>query len=250
MENLLAHDPGTRLGTDPEELHQLRVATRRLRAFLRAGHDLLDPVSAEPLQQELRWLGGALGPLRDFDVLVERMAVEARSLGLDEPQGRKLVRSLERSRRSARRRLLTALDSPRYFELLDLLERPFTTVADEPGLDEIHAVEHRRLRKSVRALSVDSADEALHAVRIRVKRARYAAELADAKPYVQAAKRLQDVLGEHQDAVVATAKLRSLVRRMPDTAIAAGRLIDREQQRARQSRDAWRAAWKRLAKTA
>ena len=135
---------------------------------------------------------------------------------------------------------MTALDSERYFALLDTLERPFTTLADEPTLDEIRAGEHGRLRKAVQALSDESTDEELHATRILVKRARYAAELEGDRPYVQAAKRLQDVLGEHQDAVVATAELRRLADRMPDTALAAGRLVDREQERARQSRDEWR----------
>ncbi len=55
----------------------------------------------------------------------------------------------------------------RYFALLDTLERPFATVADEPSLDEIRAGEHRRLKKAVQALSADSTDEELHAIRIR-----------------------------------------------------------------------------------
>ena len=137
----------------------------------------------------------------------------------------------------------------RYFALLDALERPFATVADEPSLDEIHAAEHKRLRKAVGALAPDSPDEELHAARIKVKRARYAAELEGDKPYVEAAKRLQDVLGEHQDAVVAIAKLRDLAARMPDAAVAAGRLIEREHDRAGRGRDAWRTSWKQLAKT-
>ena len=248
-ERLLAHDPGTRLGTDPEELHQLRVATRRLRAFLRAGRGLLDPEAAEPLRAELRWLGSALGPVRDLDVLIEHLDAEVRSLEADEAAGRKLVRTLERRRRSARRRLLAALDSPRYFALLDALERPFATVADEPSLDEIHAAEHKRLRKAVKELTAESPDEELHAARIKVKRARYAAELQGEKAYVQAAKRLQDVLGEHQDAVVAIGRLRDLAKRMPDAAVAAGRLLEREQQRARRGRDTWRDSWRQLAKT-
>ena len=66
---------------------------------------------------------------------------------------------------------------------------------------------------------------------------------------MSAAKRLQDVLGEHQDAVVAIEKLRNLAGRMPDAAVAAGRLIEREQERARRTRGAWRASWKQLAKT-
>ena len=175
--------------------------------------------------------------MRDLDVLIEHLDAEVLELGADEAQGRKLVRTLERSRRAARRRLLAALDSPRYFALLDALERPFATVADEPSLDEIHAAEHKRLRKAVDALAADSPDEELHAARIRVKRARYAAELQGDKPYVQAAKRLQDILGEHQDAVVAIGKLRDLAGRMPDAAVAAGRLIEREHERARRSRE-------------
>ena len=250
VEQLLAHDPGTRLGTDSEELHQLRVATRRLRAFLRAGRDLLDPETSEPLRAELRWLGSVLGPVRDLDVLIEHLVAEVGDLAADEADGRKLVRTLGRTRRSARRRLLAALDSARYFALLDSLERPFATVADEPSLTEIRVAEHKRLRKAVKALAPDSPDEELHAARIRVKRARYAAELEGDAAYVQAAKRLQDVLGEHQDAVVAIGKLRDLAARMPDAAVAAGRLIEREHERAGRTRDAWKASWKQLAKTA
>ena len=87
-------------------------------------------------------------------------------------------------------------------------------------------------------------------MRIKVKRARYAAELSGAGDYVKAAKALQDVLGEHQDAVVAAEQLRDLATRMPDTALAAGRLVEREHARASRGRDEWRSAWKRLAKTA
>ena len=249
-ERVLAHDPGTRLGTDSEELHQMRVATRRLRAFLRAGSGLLDPEWVEPVREELKWLGGSLGPVRDLDVLVEHLAAEVESLGDDRADGRKLLRTLERSRRTARRKLIAALDSDRYFALLDTLEQPVATIADAPTLDEIHAAEHKRLRKAVRALDDASSDEELHAVRIHVKRARYAAELSGADAYVKAAKALQDVLGEHQDAVVAAERLRQLAQRMPDTAVAAGRLIERERVRALRGRDDWRSAWKKLAKTA
>ena len=143
-----------------------------------------------------------------------------------------------------------ALDSERYFALLEALEGPVATIADEPSLEEIHAAEHRRLRKAVRALGPDSPDEDLHAARIKVKRARYAAELSGGQAYVKAAKTLQDVLGEHQDAVVAAERLRALAARLPDAAVAAGRLLERERARAAGGRDEWEAAWKRLAKAA
>ena len=249
-ERVLAHDPGTRLGTDTEELHQMRVATRRLRAFLRAGRDLLDPAWADPVRPELKWLGGELGAVRDLDVLIERLAEEVESLGPDASEGRKLLRALVGERRKSRRALLAALDSERYFALLDAVDRPVATIAEEPSLEEIRAAEHRRLRKAVKALRADSANEELHQARIKVKRARYAAELSGAEAYVKAAKVLQDVLGEHQDAVVAEERLRALAARQPAAAIAAGRLVERERSRAANSREEWRRAWKRLSKTA
>ena len=249
-ELVLAHDPGTRLGTDSEQLHQMRVATRRFRAFLRAGSELLDPEWSEPLRDELKWLGGALGPVRDLDVLVEHLTAEVDSLGVERAPGRKLLASLERTRRAARRRLMAVLDSDRYFALLDSLEQPVATIGDAPTLEEIHAAQHKKLRKAVRTLADGSSDEELHAVRIHVKRARYAAELSGAGAYVKAAKVLQDVLGEHQDAVVAAERLRDLARRMPHTSLAAGRLVEREHARALRGRDEWRSAWKKLAKTA
>ena len=249
-ERVLAHDPGTRLGTDSEELHQMRVATRRLRAFLRAGSELLDPEWAEPVREELKWLGGVLGPVRDLDVLTEHLTPEIESLGDDRAHGRKLLRTLERYRRTARRKLIAALGSDRYFALLDTLEQPVATIAEAPTLEEIRVAEHQRLRKAVQELDDASPDEELHAARIKVKRARYAAELSGRAEYVKAAKVLQDVLGEHQDSVVATEQLRDLAKRMPDTALAAGRLIEREHARGVRGRDEWRPAWKKLTKTA
>jgi CHAD domain-containing protein len=249
-EQVLAHDPGTRLGTDSEELHQMRVATRRLRAFIRAGSELLNPDWAEPVREEVTWLGGVLGPVRDLDVLVEHLTAEVESLGDDRRDGRKLLRTLERKRRTARRKLMAALDSDRYFALLDALEQPVATIAETLTLEEIHASEHKQLRNAVKTLDDTSSDEELHAVRIKVKRARYAAELSGAGGYVKGAKVLQDVFGEHQDAVVAARELRDLATRMPDTALAAGRLVEREHERAARGRDEWRSAWKKLAKTA
>ncbi len=81
---LLRHDPGVRVGDDPEDLHDLRVAARRLRALLRAADVLLVPEWSQPLRDELKWLGGELGPARDLDVLLEHLRAEAAALGEDE----------------------------------------------------------------------------------------------------------------------------------------------------------------------
>jgi CHAD domain-containing protein len=245
-ERLLAHDPGTRLARDAEELHQFRVATRRLRAFLRAGRGLIDPEWAKPLRDELRWLGGELGPSRDLDVLVERLRVEVESLADDAASGRAIVEVLERDRESLRLQVSEALNSERYFALLELLEQPPPLLETDTTLKQIQQAEHRKLRKAIDELGTDSPGEQLHEVRIKVKRARYAAELRGDGKYVKAAKQLQDVLGEHQDAVVAQERLRSLAAREPAAALPAGRLIEREGLRASARREGWPAAWKRL----
>ena len=255
---LIAHDPGTRLGADPEELHQLRVAARRLRAVLRAARPLLDADWTEALRAELSWLGGALGPVRDLDVLLERLRAEIAEL---EPQERRaagrFLRLLEKERSVARDALLDALTSDRYAELLTRLETaavaPRARAADVP-LKEIAAGEFRKLRKAVRALPADPPDDELHAVRIRGKRSRYAAELAEgvvgkpARRFVQDAKRFQDVIGEHQDAVVAEERLRGLLERAtgPWAYFAAGRLVERERERRRRARAEFPAVWARL----
>ena len=258
---LLAHDPGTRFGEDPEELHQLRVATRRLRAILRAARDLLDPEWSEPLRAELSWLGSALGPVRDLDVLMERLRVEIDELEPSERRaGRRFLQLLDEDRDTARAAMLEAMSEPRYHELLDRLEAaaaaPRAREADV-SLADIAAAEFRKLRKAVKALPPDPHDDELHAVRIRGKRARYAAELAEgavgkpARRFVEDAKRFQDVIGEHQDAVVAEQRIRELLGRTgsPQAHLAAGRLIERERGRRREARAGFPAAWSALDKS-
>ncbi len=120
---ILFHDPGTRLGSDVEDLHQMRVATRRFRAFLRAALPLLDPEWSESLRVELGWLGGALGPVRDIDVLSDYLRQD--EAGLDPRTlraARRLFNELEAERAEARAAMLERLESDRYLDLLDRLE--------------------------------------------------------------------------------------------------------------------------------
>src|SRR5258708_30800353 len=76
---ILRNDPLVRLGTDPEGVHQERVATRKLRSHLRTFGPLLEPEWSEPLRSELGWLALALGPVRDREVLLERLGDRAQS---------------------------------------------------------------------------------------------------------------------------------------------------------------------------
>jgi CHAD domain-containing protein len=245
LDEILAHDPGTRLGVDPEDLHKHRVAIRRLRAVLRE----------EPLKTELRWIGGALGAVRDLDVLIEHYGKEAESLEPDERLAfRPVLLRLTRRRATARRELAETLDSERYFDLLDALE----AIPADPHPAETARTEakrqHRKLRKQVRAADEDPDDTTLHELRKRAKRVRYAADRAAAAgdPSLgelgARAKALQDVLGVHQDAGVGETTLRDLAAGVtrPAQALAIGRLVERERARKADARAQWRGAWRRL----
>jgi CHAD domain-containing protein len=245
LAELEAHDPGVRLGEDPEDVHRFRVATRGTRALARATRPLLGETLV-PLSEELRWLGGVLGSVRDLDVLLDHLRGEVATLGTDERSGRELLGGLEAARDEARTQLLDALASPRYRALLDAFATAIAALPRLPkGADADALARHsfRRVRRNAESLPPEPSDGELHRLRIKAKRARYAAELAaldgavPAKQAVEALKRVQDVIGEHQDAVVAEQRLRALARAR--TAVAAGRLIERERERRRARREAY-----------
>jgi CHAD domain-containing protein len=254
----LRHDPGVRLDADSEDLHDLRVATRRLRAVLRAARPLLDVEWAEALRSELSWLGSALGPVRDLDVLLAHLREEIAALPRAErTPARRLVKALETEREQARAVMLEALESDRYLALLDALTE--ASLVPRPGVGEeslaaIAGREFRRLRKAMRNLPPEPSPEELHRARIKAKRARYAAELAEravgkkASRFVRKAKRFQDVAGEHQDALVAEERIRALLGsvRGARVAFAGGLLVERERARRDAARAAVPAAWRTL----
>jgi len=256
--SLLDHDPGTRLGADPEDLHQMRVATRRARAFLRAARELLDPAWAEDLRAELGWLGSALGPARDADVLLAHVRTEVEKLGSDGESAGDLVAALEDSRSRARATAVAALSEPRYLALLDGLEHAEQPplVSDAPALADLWWAEFERTRRAFAKLRPKSPDNKLHAARIRAKRARYAAELAShelGKPggrFVDAAKKLQDILGDHQDSVVAEEWISNWGEGNPSAAAAVGLLVAGERKRRKKARRDWPDAWERLERRA
>jgi CHAD domain-containing protein len=257
-EAMLANDPGVRLGEDPEALHKLRVATRRARALLRAAQGLVAAQWADPLRDELKWLGGLLGPVRDLDVLLEHLDAEAETLEADDARAfRRLRGRLVGERANDRDALLEAMRSARYFRLLDTLAGAGDAPAgDDPTpLPEIAGTAFGKLRKAVKALPPRPADDELHRVRIKTKRARYAAELAapdlgkSGAKFIDRAKVVQDVIGDHQDAVVAEDRLRELAARGGGrTGLAAGRLVERQRRRKRDARRAFPDAWRKLDK--
>jgi CHAD domain-containing protein len=242
-DEILAHDPGTRLGSDPEALHKLRVAVRRLRAFLRVARPILDREWTDELRAELQWLGRSLGGVRDHDVLLIHIRAQVDTL----PPGDRAVLGLvvagvEREHEAARAEMLEALSSPRYLELLGRIElageAPHWNGARR-SVRKLARREFRKLGRAMKALGLEPSDAELHRLRVRGKRARYAGELAEAavgkkaRRFVARAKQLQDLLGEHQDAVVADERLRELVlsKNNPQLALVAGRLVEHQRER-------------------
>jgi CHAD domain-containing protein len=253
LQEILAHDPGTRLGRDPESLHDMRVAVRRSRALLRSGRRLLDTPTQE-LAEELKWLGQVLGDVRDLDVLLERLRADAARLDdADRTAAEALLRTLERERVRNRAALLGALDGDRYLALLDRYAATLVLLApsdDTTSLEALARKQLKQLRRAVAALPKKPPDEALHDLRKHAKRTRYAAELAELRRVVKRARALQDVLGEQQDAVVAEGRLRvlgSVAKPLP--ALVAGRLIEVERARQSEARRAWKNVWRRLDRT-
>jgi len=259
---LLRHDVGVRLGADPEYVHQARVATRRLRSDLRTFRDVLEPEWSNTIRDELRWLGGELGAVRDAEVLRDRLRGREGLLPAeDRPAAEGLLGALERRRDEGRAPLLEAIRTPRYDALLETLvaaasdPRVPEEVAGRPAAEILGTSLEgpwKHMTGAIEAILEDPRDENLHAARIRAKRIRYAAEAVGplfgkrARAFALAAAGLQDVLGEHQDAVVACAWLRTVG--AGADALVAGELMALEAQAAREAREAWPAAWKALSR--
>jgi CHAD domain-containing protein len=260
-DEILRHDPGTRMGDDPDALHDHRVAIRRLRALLRAGRPLLDRRWADELRGALRQAGRALAEVRDLDVMLGDVQQMIRGLPEPERSGASDVVERLRARRDAEQaRLAGELCEAWYVSLLNRVEQ----AVDAPrfdgagSLEKVVRKEHRRARKLVDALPEEASDAELHGVRKAVKRGRYAAELADAAgisgmaKYVKRAKTVQDVLGDHQDAVVASAMLLEIDGSLhrPAAHMAVEALQAAYDERRRAARKAFPKAWKRLDKRA
>ncbi|GAA2827840.1 hypothetical protein GCM10010441_60290 [Kitasatospora paracochleata] len=242
---------------EADAVHRMRVASRRLRSALRSYRGLLDGDPA-PVVEELRWFGGALGHARDSEVLAERLLAQARDLPAD--GGRDavvadLTRWAERQQRQARPEVMAVLDSPRYQLLVETLaelaaDPPLGPRAERPAGPELTRTlrrERRRTDDRIRAARSaepgEAVESALHAARKAAKRARYAGEAAGpaASDFTERMKTLQDLLGRHQDAVVAAAEVRVLSDGGFGYGVLYGRQVEEAAQIRAQLPEAWRA---------
>ncbi|MGH3089539.1 MAG: CHAD domain-containing protein [Rubrobacteraceae bacterium] len=226
FEIFLRYEPATRVGEDSEDLHDMRVASRRLRAAMQVFKEAL-PVRSKRFRDELKWIAGVLGEVRDLDVQLEQLDEWVSEADPEdrEPLG-ELRGVLEERREKARKAMLRALDSRRYARFVEsysafLRRGPSRRSANArrrvlEAAPEIIARRYQKFRKVGDVIEDDSPAEEYHELRKRGKRLRYTLEFFS-KVYgksvterIKALKSLQDVLGDHQDAVVATAQLREL----------------------------------------
>lgn len=236
---LLAHDPGARLGREPESLHQMRVATRQLRAVLRAARPLFVPEWANSLQDELRWLGQLLGPARDLDVQLAYFREESGALDAQDRRPlTQFIAHLEAQRTNVQDVLLSELKSVRYLDLIRRLQQAThdPTVVESPvTLHDLAARAFKKLRKVIRRVEASVSSATIHEIRIKTKRARYAADLAapvvgkPATRFIKKARTVQDVLGMYQDAIQAEAHVRAFLKQSSNVraAFVAGRMVER-----------------------
>jgi CHAD domain-containing protein len=261
-------DPAIRRD-EPDSVHQMRVTVRRLRSTLQSFPSVLPKRSTRRLRDELKWLGTVLGEAREAEVLGTRLRTELASLPaeliLGPAKARIRVHFAPREA-AARGAVIEALDSARYFRLLDELDRmlgepPFTAEAARSGRDLMAAAiekEYRRTRRRMRRARPTPAgpdrDAALHETRKAAKRARYAAEAArpvlgmKARRFAKRMKKVQSVLGDHQDAVNARALARDLgveANLAGESAFSFGTLYDLIDHEAHEHQHKARRAWKR-----
>ncbi|MGW7052729.1 CYTH and CHAD domain-containing protein [Streptomyces sp. NPDC054887] len=268
--SLVAYDPAVRRNL-PDSVHQMRVATRRLRSALRTYRKILDRTVTEPVAEELKWLAGELGVDRDQEVLDARLHARIDDLPdtllMGPVRGRLRIWSVA-GRESAHTRTLAALDSTRYLDLLTALhtlltEPPLRPAASRPAADVLPRAllkDYGRLAHRMEAALAlphgEERDHALHRARKAAKRTRYAAEAARpalGKPAGRFSKRLkavQSALGAHQDSVVTRETLRTLAAQAHaagETAFTWGLLHGREEAAADTGEPELAHAWQRAA---
>ena len=211
LDELCAQAAVVGAGDNPEAVHKMRVATRRLRAALRVFEDFLPP-SAIDLRRELKWLAGTLGGVRDLDVQIHSLADACRALQAQPEAAGPVVSLFEARRSTARAALVGGLAAPRFAKLVGaletLLEQPWPAPESPPDAPRLIGARYRRMRRAGEAVLEDASPEALHKARIRAKQLRYTLEcFADvygqpARKLIRKTVRLQDVLGTLQDAAV------------------------------------------------
>ncbi len=256
------HEAPAARGGDVEAVHQLRVATRRLRATLQLFAPMLPASTVGAVTEGLAGLGRGIGSVRDLDVLALAVTARGRRLADEARAGLGPLEHAVHERRFVALadlgRLLDTAQCRRLLARLTQLTSSRPAARSAVRLGDVAADLMRPLLRAVqragRDLDAETPAVALHRLRVRVKRLRYACETLaalvgdDIRPVIRRLVRLQDVLGEHQDAVTQAAWLRAYAgsaQLPPATLLAIGALVDRLDRRAGKLRGRVTREWRR-----
>ncbi|MFZ0907810.1 MAG: CYTH and CHAD domain-containing protein [Mycobacterium sp.] len=212
LDELLVWDRAVRAEAD-DAVHQMRVTTRKIRSLLQASPDSF--ALSDGLLDELGELASVLGEARDAEVLAERYSSAIDGLPPELVRGpvrERLIDGAEYRYRTGLRHALAALRSPRYFRLLDALEAVIATASptDQEAAPVTVAAAAQKVRKAAKAarrVDDEDRDDAIHRIRKRAKRLRYTAAATGEPKVSKRAKKIQSLLGDHQDSVVSRAHL-------------------------------------------
>jgi CHAD domain-containing protein len=264
-------EPKVRAG-EFDSVHQMRVATRRLRSTLRSFGKVIPRARSEQAAEELKWLGGLLGEARDAEVLSRHLHDRLEQLPVElliGPVQARVQGYFAPRRASGREVLIEAFDSERYATLLaDLdqlaLDPPLGPQAAAPARDVLPAAVRtvyqqasRRMRRARHEPAGPGRDVALHEARKSARRARYAAEAArpvvgrQARTFAQQMKKVQSVIGDHQDTVIARQAARDLgigAHLAGENAFTYGLLHELEHHQAAKLQSATRKTWKKASR--
>jgi CHAD domain-containing protein len=273
FDSLLEHKPRPGELPTPENIHQLRIATRRLRIGLRLFRHMLPANKVAALRKDLRWFARGLGEVRDLDVYAENFRAYLQTLPPEQLQdlgGYEL--HLRRARAEARNDLGALFSDARYAALLGsfgaLLDgapmpaavRRWRSFKISDGFRKYLRKSAKRVHKLGHKVGRTAAAKKLHELRIRTKRLRYELEFfSEVYPSLEstarATKALQDVLGAHQDACTASSRLRRYARSLParedgaPAPVALQNLLESQKRKAQEARLAFGAEWRRFLKT-
>ena len=265
---LFWNEPGTRLGVDPEYVHDMRVACRRLRTALEVLGEGYPEALREALRGELRWIGRALGGVRDLDVAIARVAgLEAEATTFERPAYRIFAQGLSVRRAARRLEMVERLDSERFRTVASQARAtvdagPPTAISVPEGVAPAYLIapriiEHWRkaMRDAYERAEQTMEETDLHALRIAAKKARYAIEYfaeLDGPGAVRRARRiatLQDFLGDHRDAALLLRRMKKYARTVPkkdrELVMGVGSALGNLERAVRIRRGDLRLAWER-----
>ncbi len=229
---MLEHEEGSRSGEDIIDVHDMRVATRRMRSVMQLLADYFKPKALDHFRDQLKRVATALGDVRDLDVMIDNLERFKTTLIAEAQRDLDAaIALLDHQREDARKRLTRALDKGDYQRFITDFSAFVTTASADKGSHDsgkqpaptqaryvlpVEVYSHLALVRAYDQILETADDTRLHQLRIEIKRLRYLLSVFDdlltssGKEFVGELKQLQDQLGKLHDAVVAQQQLGAL----------------------------------------